>query len=117
MIRIVLLTTDGDVTSTSLIIVKTLTKWLFFCILRTSSSELKKAFREAERLQEKMIKLKTHLKYIYMYIYTHRVSHEMYPPFNGGYGSDFFAVTTVTKFCAHGEIILVITKLFMCVFQ
>ena len=44
---------DGDVTSESLITVKTLTKWLSFCILRTSSPELKKAFREAERLQEK----------------------------------------------------------------
>ena len=73
MILIVLLTMDGDVTSESLITVKTLTKWLSFCILRTSSPELKKAFREAERLQEKIIKLKTHLKFnktclIYYYI-------------------------------------------------
>ena len=60
MILIVLLTMDGDVTSKSLTIVKTLTKWLSFCILRTSSPELKKAFQEAERL--KKIKLKTHLK-------------------------------------------------------
>ena len=45
MIRIVLLTMDGDVTSESLIIVKTLTKWLLFCILRTSSPELKKTFK------------------------------------------------------------------------
>ena len=63
MILIVLLTMDGDVTSESLITVKTLTKWLSFCILRTSSPELKKAFREAERLQEKIIKLKTNLKF------------------------------------------------------
>ena len=43
-------------------------------ILRTSSPELKKAFREAERLQEKIIKLKTHLKFnktclIYIHVY------------------------------------------------
>ena len=63
MICILLLTMDGGVTSESLITVKTLTKWLSFCILRTSSLELKKAFREAERLQEKIIKLKTHLKF------------------------------------------------------
>ena len=43
--------------------VKTLTKRLSFCILRISSSELKKTFREAEKLQEKVIKLKTHLKF------------------------------------------------------
>ena len=77
MIPIVLLTMDGDVTSESLIIVKTLKKWLSFCILRTSSPELKKkAFREAERLQEKIIELKTHLKFnktclTYTYAYTH----------------------------------------------
>ena len=53
MIRIVFLAMDGDVTSESLMIVKTPTKWLSFCILRTSSPELKKAFREAERLKEK----------------------------------------------------------------
>ena len=76
MIRIVVLTMDGDVSSQSLVTVKTLTKWLSFCILRTSSPELKRAFREAEKLQEKIIKLKTHLKfnktcliYIYVYIY------------------------------------------------
>ena len=63
MIRIVLLTMDGVATSESLTIVKTLTKWLSFCILRTLSPELKKTFREAERLQEKIIKLKTHLKF------------------------------------------------------
>ena len=63
MILIVLLTMDGDVTSESCITVKTLAKWLSFCILRTSSPELKKAFREAERLQERIIKLKTHLKF------------------------------------------------------
>ena len=58
MMRIVLLTMDGDVASKSLIIVKTLTKWLSFCILRTSSPELKKVLRKAERLLEKIIKLK-----------------------------------------------------------
>ena len=58
MILIVLLTMDGDVTSESLITVKTLTKWLSFCILRTSSPELKKTFREAERLQEKKNQIK-----------------------------------------------------------
>ena len=44
MIRIVLLTVDEDNMSERL----TLTKWLSFCILGTSASELKKAFREAE---------------------------------------------------------------------
>ena len=53
MIRIVLLTVDGDVTYKNLLIVKTLTIWLSFCVLRISSPELKKAFREAERPQEK----------------------------------------------------------------
>ena len=62
MILIVLLTMDGDVTSKSLTIVKTLTKWLSFCILRTSSPELKKAFQEAERLKKNQIKNSSKIK-------------------------------------------------------
>ena len=51
MILIVLLTMDGDVTSESLITVKSLTKWLSFCILRTSLPELRmKFFMKKKRL-------------------------------------------------------------------
>ena len=87
MILIVLLTMDGDVTSESLTIVKTLTKWLLFCILRIYklSPELKKTFREAERLQEKIIKLKTHLKLnktclIYIYMRKNQLGYHMHFP-------------------------------------
>ena len=53
MICIVLLTMDGDVTSESLITVKTLTKWLSFCILRTSSPEVKKHFEKLKGSKKK----------------------------------------------------------------
>ena len=47
-------------------------KMAIILLLRISSPELKRTFREAERLKEKIIKLKTHLKFnktclIYIY--------------------------------------------------